>query len=331
MRKFDFQTVILVAAILLAGVAIGYAVWPAPEPVIAAPRSEGESFDGNRAMQHLREICALGARPSGSVGMQRQQEMLQKYFTDLGAKVNYQSFPHRHPESGQEITLSNMIVQWHPDRKNRILLCAHYDTRPYPDNDPDRRKRKALFVGANDGASGVALLMELGRSIRQVQSDYGVDFVFFDAEELVYDQKRDPYFLGSKYFARHYAANPPAHRYRYGVLLDMVGDKNLNIHPEVNSVTWPDTRQLVIDIWSTAKRLGIREFHPQAKHQIEDDHIPLHDVGGIPTCDIIDFDYPTENRRTSYWHTTNDVPENCSADSLGKVGRVILAWLDEAR
>jgi len=110
--------------------------------------------------------------------------------------------------------------------------------------------------------------------------------------------------------------------YRCGVLLDMVGDRDLGIWQERNSMSWPDTRPVVESIWAVAARLGVKEFVPQPRHEIDDDHVPLRNVGKIPTCDIIDFDYPA-------WHTTRDTPEQCSAESLGKVGRVVLAWLQE--
>jgi glutaminyl-peptide cyclotransferase len=165
--------------------------------------------------------------------------------------------------------------------------------------------------------------MELARFMAGIEGP-GVDFVLFDAEEYVF-AAGDPYFLGSTYFARQYAA---ARRkgegpvYRCGVLLDMVGDRDLEIWQERRSVSWPETRPVVESIWEVAARLGVREFIPRPRHEIDDDHVPLRNIGKIPTCDIIDFDYPA-------WHTTRDTPEQCSAESLGKVGRVILAWLRE--
>lgn len=336
MRKLDFQSLFLVCAILLAVAAVGYSLLPPAngQPSTRATSSSSDSlsldqipFNGQRAYGYLRTLCELGPRPSGSVGMQKQQALLEKHFASLGGQVVKQTFSGRHPETGEAVPMTNLIVRWNPDRLERILLCAHYDTRPFPDNDPDPKRRKGVFVGANDGASGTALLMELAHDMPKLETKYGVDFVLFDAEELVYNSKRDPYFLGSRHFASDYKNNPPGFRYKYGVLLDMVADRNLNIHPEVNSVRWHDTRPLVAEIWRTAEQLGVREFIPKPRHQVDDDHVPLHDIGGIPTCDIIDFDYPSSNMRTTYWHTTRDVPENCSALSLAKVGWVIRTWL----
>jgi len=287
-------------------------------------------FDGNRAYRYLRAICAFGNRMSGSAGMEQQQKMLEKHFRGLGAEVEYQRFQVRHPETGQPVRMANMIIPWHPESQQRILLCAHYDTRPLPDRDPDpRKRRKGVFLGANDGASGTALLMELGHHIAELPDRLGIDFVLFDGEELVYQQPRDRYFLGSQWFAEKYRDAPPEYRYVAGVLFDMVADTKLSIYQEGHSVTWPETRPLVKEIWNTAARLGVKEFIPRSRYTIQDDHLPLYNIAKIPVCDLIDFEYPDRSNR--YWHTTSDAPGRCSAASLDKVGRVIHAWLSTKR
>lgn len=287
-------------------------------------------FNGERAYEHLKEICAIGPRVAGTPGMEKQRELLTKHFESLGAKVSQQELFVRHPETGERTRLANLIVEFHPDRKERVLFCAHYDTLPFPYEDPDPRKRQAEFLGANDGASGVALLMELGTHMADYRGKYGVDFVLFDAEELIYDRQRDSYFLGSEHFAREYIAHPPEHRYRCGVLLDMVADRELHLYMEKNSVYLRDVRPITNSIWATAQRLGVREFIPRTRHEIRDDHIPLNEIARIPTCDIIDFDYPRPGP-VSYWHTTQDIPENCSALSLAKVGWVVHEWLKDLK
>ena len=249
--------------------------------------------------------------------MERQRRLLETHFRELGATVARQAFQIRDRRTGLPVRMENLIVTWHPDRRERVLLGAHYDTRPFPDRDPE--DPKGVFLGANDGASGVALLMELGRSMPGLAGGLGVDFVLFDAEEYVVGP-RDPYCLGSAFFARQYAGSPPPHRYRFGVVLDMVADKDLQIFQEEHSVSWPDTRGLVDSIWRTAATMGVREFVPRPKYAVEDDHVPLRMIARIPTCDVIDFDYPQ-------WHTTRDTPEHCSAESLEAVGGVVLEWL----
>ena len=284
--------------------------------------NEPAQFSGTRAMEYLEAICELGPRPSGSEGMKKQRELLIRHFQKAGATVFRQAFRSRDGRNGDWVRMENLIVSWHPERNDRVLLGAHYDTRPYPDR--DRRDPRGIFLGANDGASGVAVLMELADSVAELKGTVGVDFVLFDAEEYVFEERRDSYCLGSLFFARQYASSRKAgtisYAYRCGVILDMVGDRNLTIWQEQQSVDWHDTRPVVESIWATAKQLQIQEFVPRPKYLINDDHVPLRMTGGIPTCDIIDFDYP-------HWHTTQDIPENCSAHSLGLVGRVILSWL----
>ena len=322
----------LVGGLFLFGILNGAGETPTPDatrPGDTGLPLEKIPFDGQRAYGYLKELCALGPRISGTPGMERQRELLTAHFRKLGGQVDLQSFRVRHPLDGKPVAMANLIVQWRPESTERILLCAHYDTRPLPDSDPDPvQRREGVFLGANDGASGTALLMEFGHRMAEYKGNLGVDFCFFDGEELVYDPQRDPLCLGSEWFARQYVASPPAHRYRWGVLLDMVGDSELNIHYEGNSYKLPATRPLVKQIWETAARLGVREFVPQVRHVLLDDHLPLNNRAHIPTCDIIDFDYPDNQNR--YWHTTADIPENCSALSLAKVGWVVWEWLKTA-
>jgi hypothetical protein len=277
-------------------------------------------FDGQQAYKNLEAIVDLGPRTSGSAGMLAQQKLLIDHFQNLGGKVKLQRFRIRHPRDGSEVRMANLMVSWHPERKERILICAHYDTRPYPDQ--DRVNPRGLFVGANDGASGPALLMELAQHVRELPGELGVDFVLFDGEEFVFNDNTDIYFLGSEYFARQYAAKQLDAKYRWAVLVDMIADADLQIYEERNSIA-RNTRPLVNEIWATAARLGVTEFIARPKHEIRDDHLPLRQTGKIPAIDIIDFDYP-------YWHTTEDTADKCSPLSLAKVGWVLSEWLREA-
>lgn len=287
------------------------------EASVSRLRLEDIPFDGRQAYDYLKKLCEIGPRPSGSKGMEAQQKLLVEHFTKLGGKVELQRFRGRNPVDGSWVPMANLIVRWHSESKDRILLCAHYDTLPYPMLDP--RNPRGVFVGANDGASGVAVLMQLGHSMAKLKPKFGVDFVLFDAEEFIFEENH-PFFLGSEYFAQDYVANPPGHRYRAAVLLDMVADADLQLFLEGNSWAWRDSRPLVEEIWGTAARLGVREFIARRKHEIRDDHLALHNIAGIPACDIIDFDYPA-------WHTQADTPDRCSPLSLAKVGWVVEQWL----
>lgn len=274
-------------------------------------------FNGAEAYEYLKQLCALGPRYSGSAGMAAQQKLLIEHFKQLGANVTRQEFNARHPLTGEAVPMANLLIQWHPDRKERILLVAHYDTRPFPDRDP--HNPRGTFVGANDGASGVAVLMELGKVMPQFKGPVGVDFLLVDGEELVFGDA-GTYFLGSDHFASNYFAEPPPYKYRWGVLLDMVGDADLQVFQERHSTQWKDTKPLVDELWATAARLGVKEFIAKPKYEILDDHLKLRNIANIPSCDVIDFDYPQ-------WHTQADDPAHCSALSLAKVGWVIQEWL----
>jgi hypothetical protein len=283
-------------------------------------------YDPQRAYGYLTQICQLGPRPSGSPAMERQQELLRQRLTSLGASVSLQRFEIRHPEDGSPVGMANLVAAWHPQRVKRFLLCAHYDTRPFPDS--DRRNKRGVFVGANDGGSGTAALLELAHQMSDLPSDVGVDMVFFDGEEFVWQQGRDDYFLGSTYFAEAYKAQPPAIRYQAGILLDMVGDRELKIYYEQHSLR--RAREVATSLWRTADRLGVRAFVPRSRHTIEDDHLPLNQIAGIPTADVIDFDYPRPGiGAPSYWHTEQDVPQNCSGESLAAVVWVVHEWLKQ--
>ncbi len=260
--------------------------------VATADANRDTRLNAKRAFGYLKQLCDLGPRPSGSRAMRAQQELLVEHFEALGAEVKLQRFKARHPLDQSRVPMANLIVKWRPELKQRVLLCAHYDTRPLPDRDPNPiARRNGRFIGANDGASGTALLMELAHLLQNYDGDLGVDVVLFDGEELVYQDPRDPYFLGSQWFGRRYAKRKPKDwSYRWAILFDMVGDADLQMYWEKNSYQSKETRPLLKELWATAQRLGIKEFVPRVKHEVLDDHLALQKYGGIPAIDLIDFD-----------------------------------------
>jgi hypothetical protein len=291
----------------------------------ATPALAPAAIDGARAYGYLKQVCAIGPRPAGSAANARQRQLVAQHFTKHGATVREQPFSGVDPQSGAKLEMANLIGAWHPERAQRVLIGVHYDTRPFPDQEPDESRRRTPYLGANDGGSGVALLMELAHHMKDLPTTWGVDLVLFDGEDLVYSENGQ-YCLGSKEFARVYAegleTRRGAPRYAAGLVLDMIGDKNLAIEQEQYSLNFAP--RLVQEVWSVARRLKAGGFHPRVGRAVNDDHLPLNN-GGIPAIDIIDFRPPPT------WHTVADQPEQCSAASLEQVGKVVTAWLSLPR
>src|SRR5262249_1002384 len=221
------------------------------------------------AMGYLKDICDLGPRQCGSRGMKRQQELLRKHFEALGGTVAEQNFTGRQRSTGREVGMTNLIVSWHPERMKRVILCSHYDTRPIADQEPDERDWRKPFVSANDGGSGVALMMELANHMQNLKTNVGVDFVLFDGEEFIFDNRARPqgdeYCLGSKHFADVYMRDRPKYRYHAAILLDMIGSPNARFPVEPNSLL--NAGWLVRQIWETAEELKCPLFKSVDGHE----------------------------------------------------------------
>jgi len=286
-----------------------------------APETKAVPFDGKRAMTYLEAICAIGPRMSGTDGMKSQQDLIRNHFTKLDYKVEEQKFAGKQVSRPVPINMTNLVISFFPEKKNRVLISSHYDTRPLADQEPNKNNWKKPFVSANDGGSGVAFLMELANHMKGLKTNVGVDFVFFDGEEYIFDKERDRYFLGSEAFARNYLNNKGDKTYSAGVLLDMIGGKDAQFPLEVNS--YRGARAVCIDLWTIAKELNVKNFQQHMGQEVLDDHLALIEAG-IPTVDIIDFDYP-------HWHKLTDTPANCSGDSLEQVSKVLSTWLQRVK
>ncbi len=271
------------------------------------------TFDGGRAYDLLVQQCDLGPRNPGSAGHRAAIDFLSSELKKWADSVETDAFTYRDAKVDTVVALTNIKGVFNARATERILLCAHWDTRPYADQETDPKKRTQPIPGANDGASGVAVLLEVARVLRQIPPVKGVDIVLFDGEDYGRGLNGDvsDYFLGARRFA---AVSKGKYAPRMGILLDMIGDKDLTIYHEGNSNrTYPDH---VARVWQAAATLGYRQFIHQDKYTISDDHLPLIEAG-IPCIDLIDFDYPP-------WHTTGDTPDKCSAQSLKAVGDVVL-------
>ncbi len=271
-------------------------------------------FDEKSAYSYLLRQCEFGPRAPGSEGHRACLAFLTQELSKYAEKVVQQQFHHTFGRERRTALMTNVIANFWSQKTRRVLLCAHWDTRPWADHDPDPANRGSPVLGANDGASGVAVLLEIARLLKEYEPRYGVDIVFFDAEDCGQEGDERSWAVGAQHFAR---TVDPRYRPAFGILLDMVGDRDLEISIEQHS--YENAPEIVDLVWSRAQQLGITEFVRRPKYRLVDDHLPLLNVG-IRCIDIIDYDYP-------YWHTLQDTPDKCSAESLGKVGRLLVEVL----
>lgn len=273
--------------------------------------SQTQNFDASRAFGFLEKQCNYGPRTPGSDGHKLCLEYLTNELKKVAETVEKQHFFYTVPLTNQSLRGTNVIGKFNLANPTRVVLCAHWDTRPKADMDPNPENHNQPVMGANDGASGVAVLLEIAQHLKQKSPPYGVDIVFFDAEDAGLYQNHSSWAIGSKIYANKI---PRENMPKFGILLDMIGDQNLEVFQEINSVQ--NSPRLVKYVWDIASEIGVNEFYSKQGYMVSDDHLSLLSVG-IPCIDIIDFDYPQ-------WHTVQDTPENCSLESLEKIGRVIL-------
>ncbi len=279
-------------------------------------------FDGQSAFRYLTAQVDFGPRVSGTKAHDRCADYLATEMEKSAEAVNLQPFTITGYD-GKALRYTNIIASFNLKATTRILLLAHWDSRPWADNEKDSSLHDRPVPGANDGASGVAVLLEIARHLKAAPPEAGVDILLTDGED--YGRHRDPggFLHGARYFASHL---PQGYRPAFGILLDMVGDARLEIPREQHSIDFaPDIVDLV---WGTADRLGYSQFVNTVQGSVTDDHLPLN-AAGIPTIDIIDFDYPDSTNR--YWHTLQDTPDKCSPESLEAVGSVVLTVIYEYR
>jgi glutaminyl-peptide cyclotransferase len=295
MTKKSIALYLSIIGILIVGATSWYAYRNLPQPT-AVP----VLFDGQRAYADVQAQVGFGPRIPGSEGHAKIQEWMHEELVKAGWQVEVQeSEALGHP-------IENIVAR-RSDESPQIILGAHYDSRIFADSDPDPAQHTNFVPGANDGASGVAVLLELARSLPE--ETVPVWLVFFDAEDNGRIEGWD-WILGSREFVKNNPLQP-----RAVIIVDMIGDADLNIYKERNSN--PD---LTNEIWNVAKELGYeKRFIPEYKHSMLDDHTPFLEAG-IPAVDIIDFDYP-------YWHTVQDTPDKVSAESLQAVGDTLRAWI----
>lgn len=279
---------------------------PEPEPAAMTP---GAVFNPDSAWSYLVKQVEFGPRVPGTSAHRQCGEWIAETLSRMGGDLELESFSYQDPE-GNTWPLVNIFARFGPRGGDRLLLVAHWDTRPWADEDPDPDARFEPIPGANDGASGVAVLLEIGRVFGQVELARGVDLLFVDGEDLGRPGDTSGFCQGSRHFAKQ-----PLTMYRRAVVLDLVGDADLEFKVEAYSLRMAP--EVVDWVWSRGRRLSPEAFSTEIGGAVFDDHIPFLDAG-LPTVDIIDFEYPA-------WHTLEDDLRAVSPQSLEAVGRVVLS------
>lgn len=269
-------------------------------------------FDPDSAFARLEEQVAIGPRHPGSPGHRAVQRYLVDRLRRSGAEVSLQPFEAVMSE-GDTLRLINIIGNFNPGARRRVMLGAHYDTRPVADRDPDPGSRGTPIPGANDGASGVAVLLEIARLLGRREPPVGVDIVLFDGEDSGETGVAAGFCLGSTHFAR----NLKGYRPFAAIVVDMIGDRDLDIPMEGYSRAAAPA--LLDELYEIAAELGYGQFRRERGPAIVDDHLPLIQAG-LSAVDLIDFDY-------AWWHTLEDTPDKCDPRSLEAVGRVLVEFL----
>jgi Zn-dependent M28 family amino/carboxypeptidase len=271
----------------------------------ASTQTQSGSFDGARAWRHLTDQVAIGPRVAGTPANAETRQYIITSLAASGIKAAEQPFETDTPIG--RVKMANVIATLTGERPERIILASHFDTKLFKD---------IRFVGASDGASSTAALIELGRVLNSKPRPFTIELLFLDGEEAFVAWEGTDHTYGSRYYVENARKTGTLAGIKALILLDMIGDRNLNLRREENSTRW-----LTDIIWATARRLGHQQHFLPDITPIEDDHLEFLKAG-VPSVDLIDLDYPA-------WHTAEDTLENVSQRSLQIVGDVVVAALPE--
>ncbi len=298
----------------------------------AAMLPVGPTFVADSAYAFCQQQCDFGPRTMNSEAHDRCGEWIAQKFRDYGMKVTLQQADLRGYD-GTTLKSTNIIAKYRPEQTERILLCAHWDSRPWADNDPDEANHHKPVMAANDGASGVAVMLEVARLLGDSLA-IGVDFVCFDAEDWGTPQwadsegsDADTWALGAQHWAENFTHHPSPFIIRYGILLDMVGGQGAKFYQEqVSKYYAPD---VVRKVWAAAEAVGYGSLFPKEEgHGITDDHVPVNQKAKIPCIDIIPY-YPDCDASGfgPTWHTVNDDMQHIDRNTLQAVGQTMIQVL----
>ena len=290
-------------------------------------------FNPDSAYAFVAEQVAFGPRVPGSEAHRLCGNYLVEMLSAYGATVEQQQGEMR-LYNGKPMALRNIIGKFNPEAKRRVMLSAHWDTRPFADRDSDEAHWNTPIDGANDGASGVGVLLEVARQLQDAQLPIGVDIVFFDLEDWGTPEfyegvtTEHNYCLGSQYWAK--SMKNSVHKPEVGILLDMVGAPGAKFYQEQISTYYAP--QVVKDVWAHAANLGFGSyFIPKRGGAITDDHLYVNELAGIPCIDIIQYDPYSDTGFGEYWHTREDNMKQIDRNTLYVVGQTVVTYLNHYR
>jgi hypothetical protein len=303
------------------------------DSVAPGPRVSVPAFSADTAYESIKTQLAFGPRVPNT----KAHDQCAAYL--IGKMKSYTE--HVTVQSGQvyaynktSLKFQNIIGSWKPETNNRILLCAHWDSRPYADHDPDQKNHRKPVDGANDGASGVGVLMEVARQLSLTNPAIGVDIILFDVEDygppqdVILENSEQYWGQGSHYWANN--PHKPDYFAKYGILLDMVGAKNATFLMEGVSMQY--AADIVKSVWSTGNRIGYSSYFLFEKGgYITDDHVPINTIRNIPTINIIHLDRNSATGFYPYWHTISDTFDKIDKNTLKVVGQTLLTVIYEEK
>jgi glutaminyl-peptide cyclotransferase len=284
-------------------------VWLGGIGLQTASAGEAPNFSGGRAFEDLKRLVAFGPRPSGSKALAMSRQEILRQLQRSGVQAEEDSFRAATPLGS--LPMTNLIAKIPGVRPQVIMVAGHYETKRFDE---------FSFVGANDGGSSAAFLLELARVLARRKNLFTYWLVFFDGEEAFQQFSTTDGLYGSRHLVQKMAASGELSRVQTMILVDMIGDARLNIYRDLNSTSW-----LTDLVFRTARRLGYATYFRDEARAYEDDHIPFVDAG-VSAVDLLDLDYGPGN---SFWHTAQDTVDKCSPVSLTIVGRTVLAVLEE--
>jgi Iap family predicted aminopeptidase len=273
--------------------------------LIAQAAAPAARFDSGRAWEHLRQLVAIGPRPAGSMAIEQSRKYIKDQLTAAGVAFTEQAWDDKTPLG--PVHMVNVIATIPGARKERLIIAGHYDTKLI---------RQFRFVGASDGGSSAAFLIELARVLKSRRNALTIELLFLDGEEAVVEWEGTDHTYGSRHYVEAARRDGSLAGIKAMVLIDMIGDRDLRIRRDTNSTPW-----LTDTIWDAAKRLNFSNYFSAESTRIEDDHVPFVQAG-VPSVDIIDLEYEP-------WHTAGDTLDAVSARSLQVVGDVVLAALPQ--